>query len=267
MLRSLRNKLVGTYLLPRFLRAGYRKSDYINLDPISLEPTFGYDDEPASKAAAMTVRNHAMTSYERMATLWNQVKYLDHYSIPGCFVECGTYRGGSVGQMALAHLSTHKTAERHLHLFDSFEGLPEPDKEVDGKTAAEFVEGRASGKLISTGKCVGSLEQNKLLLETTIGYPRSMLHYHIGWFQATLPKLDSDFGPIALLRLDGDWYESTKLPLEYLYEKVSKGGVIVIDDYGHFEGAKRAVDEFIAARKEPILLNHIDYTARFWLKS
>jgi len=82
-----------------------------------------------------------------------------------------------------------------------------------------------------------------------------------------VPIESKRMGPIALLRLDGDWYESTKICLDGLYNHVVPGGVVVIDDYGHWEGCRRAVDEFIAGSKHPIFLNHIDYTGRYWIKA
>jgi hypothetical protein len=93
-----------------------------------------------------------------------------------------------------------------------------------------------------------------------------LIHYHVGWFQDTLPHDAQALGAIALLRLDADWYESTAVCLKYLYPKVAKHGVVIIDDYGHFEGCRRAVDEFLASQRAPILLNHIDYTGRYFVK-
>jgi hypothetical protein len=99
-----------------------------------------------------------------------------------------------------------------------------------------------------------------------IGYPSELIKVTVGWFQDTVPNAGSSMGPIALLRLDGDWYDSTKVCLNHLYGKVSRYGVIVVDDYGHFDGCRKAVDEFIAQLGIPVLLNHIDYTGRFWSK-
>ena len=230
-----------------------------------LRPDFGVDDEAAIKAAVRRVRGNTMTSFERLATLWQQVRYLDRYGIDGALVECGTWRGGSVGMMALAHLAACPTADRRLHLFDSFEGLPEPTAK-DGTKAAQYASGRTTGALERIDACTAPLEENRALLEGAIGYPSELLTYHQGWFQETVPVAAPSLGPIALLRLDGDWYESTVVCLEHLYPLVPPGGVVVIDDYGHWEGARRAVDEFIAETAEPILLSHIDYTGRFWVR-
>lgn len=226
---------------------------------------FGYDDEPAIMEAVRQVKSHSMSSYERLATLWQQVCYLDRYALPGALVECGVARGGSVGMMALAHRAFGKP-QRHLHLFDSFEGLPEPQEGADGEKARTYANGRMSGKLASIGQCVGTLDDNRKFLEEKIAYPKNLLHYHIGWFQNTVPTDAPEIGPIGLLRLDGDWYESTKLCLDHLFPLVIPGGVVVIDDYGCWEGCRKAVDEFLAHSSFPVLLHHIDNTARVFVK-
>ena len=181
-------------------------------------------------------------------------------------VECGVWKGGAAGLMALAHLHDRARAERALHLFDSWEGLPEPRADFDGQRALDYASGHASGALKSIGQCVSSMEEASELLESTICYPRDLLHYHKGWFQETLARDGDSLGAIALLRLDGDWYDSTKICLEELYPRVRKHGVVVIDDYGHWAGCRTAVDEFVATQSAPIILNRVDYSCRYWIK-
>lgn len=266
MLTEIRDRLWRTLIEPRLGARGYRPSKWVPLDDAQLRAKFGYDEEDEIKRAIQRVKDHTMTSFEQLASLWQQVRYADRYRLDGNFVECGVWRGGCVGMMALAHLRSSTPPARHLHLFDSFEGLPEPKAEADGKMAVEYAKDRAGGKLVSIGECVGTLEENRALLEQRLGYPRSLLHYHRGWFQHSVPERAPELGPIALLRLDGDWYESTKVCLEHLYPKVVKGGVVVIDDYGYWEGCRTAVDEFIQKQKDPILLSHVDFTCRYWIK-
>ena len=95
------------------------------------------------------------------------------------------------------------------------------------------------------------------------GYPSGLTHFHAGWFQETLRALPAGFGAIALLRIDGDWYESTKICLDVLFPKVVSGGIVVIDDYGKWSGCREAVDEFLAGLRRPLLLNHIDAAGRY----
>ena len=236
-----------------------------DLDSRSLEADFGFEEEADIKAAVKKVRHHTMTSFERLATLWQQVRYLDRFEIPGSLMECGVWRGGCIGLMALAHMHSAGQPWRELHLFDSFVGLHRPDRRHDGDRAIELAEGEADGALQPIGACVAEMDESRTLL-TELGYPEHLIKYHVGWFQDTIPDAAPTMEPIALLRLDGDWYESTRIALEHLYEKVAPLGVIVADDYGHFEGCRKAVDEFIERQRKPILLNHIDYTGRFWLK-
>lgn len=260
-LRAAFRGLIGTTLA----RLGWRPSSATPLREDYLKLRFGYDAESEIKDAVRIVRGHSMCSFERLATLWQQVVYLDRCGVEGSLVECGTWRGGAVGMMGLAHMRSGSAPTRRLHLFDSFEGLPEPTA-ADGAKAITYSKGRSSGALDSIGACEAPLEDNRRLLETVIGYPTALTTYHVGWFQETVPRDAPDLGSIALLRLDGDWYESTAVCLEHLYPLVVTGGVVVVDDYGHWEGCRRAVDEFLSAREEPILLNHIDYTGRSWVK-
>jgi len=246
-------------------RRGWRPARATPLRDGYIDAAFGIDEEAAIKAAVRRVRANTMTSFERLASLWQQVRYLDRFGIEGSLVECGTWRGGAVGMMALAHLATEPTPSRSIHLFDSFEGLPEPTAD-DGAKAASYARGRTTGALDTIDACVAPLADNRALLEGAIGYPRDLLTYHQGWFQDTVPAAAPELGPIALLRLDGDWYESTVVCLDHLYALVPPGGIVVIDDYGHWEGCRKAVDEFLETSEEPILLSHIDYTGRYWVK-
>jgi hypothetical protein len=227
-------------------------------------PCRNYDEEDLAREALKVVDEYTMTSYERMVTLWQQVRYLDRAGIDGCLVECGTWRGGAMGMMALAHLASGPPS-RLLHLFDSFEGLPEPDGAKDREMAVEYASGKAGGALQSIGRCVGPLEDNQRLLNEIINYPEALTKYHAGWFQDTVPVAASEVGAIALLRLDGDWYESTKVCLESLSPQVRSGGIVVIDDYGKWAGCRQAVDEFMSRLSRPLLLNHIDPAGRYFI--
>jgi hypothetical protein len=264
---SLKDKIWTSYVIPFLGRRNWRPAGMIPLGPHYLQADFGFEEETAAKRAAHIVLNNTMVSFERLATLWQQVRYLDRYEIPGSLVECGVWKGGCVGFMALAHLHSHKKPFREIHLFDSFQGLPQPDRNVDGCDATQLAKGTADGECVPIDCCVASLEENRRFLADKIGYPSELTKFNIGWFQDTLPKVSASMGPIALLRLDGDWYDSTKLCLNHLYGKVSPHGIVVTDDYGHFEGCRKAIDEFIGDLGKPVFLNQIDYTGRFWVKN
>lgn len=236
----------------------------------------GYDHEREARARIAVIRGHTMTTMPRLITLYQQVRYLERSGIPGAFVECGVWKGGSVGLMALANLD-HGPARRDLHLYDAFTEICEPDEKVDGARAVREArawssDGGTQGRLRPlTGVYdafggPGTLDENRRLLEEVVGYDPARLHYHVGWFQETVPASAAAIGPIALLRLDGDWYASTKICLEHLYDLVVPGGVVIIDDYGTYEGCQKAVDEFLAARQEPVFLSHVDADCRYWIR-
>jgi hypothetical protein len=96
------------------------------------------------------------------------------------------------------------------------------------------------------------------------GYPEQRIHFVKGRVEDTIPAGAPD--TISLLRLDTDWYESTRHELTHLFPRLSRGGVVIIDDYGHWRGARRAVDEYFAQHGPSLLLHRIDYTARAAVK-
>jgi O-methyltransferase len=249
------------------IRSGWIPSGSSPLNDFQLSARFGYEEEREIKQAVRIVKSHTMTTFQRLASLWLQVRYLDRYSVTGSMVECGVWKGGAAGLMALAHLQSHRPPLRELHLLDSWEGLPEPQAGVDGAGAEAYANGRASGSLTSIGQCVSSPEEAADLLEQRIGYPGELVRYHKGWFQDTAAKSAGEVGDIALLRLDGDWYESTRVCMDQFYPRVRKYGVVIIDDYGYWEGCRRAVDEYLAQLAEPVLLNYVDSSCRYWIKS
>jgi len=226
----------------------------------------GYDLEDAACEAISQVIGSTQLSYERLVTLYQQVVYLERNQLPGALVECGVWRGGAAAMMALANLA-EASERRMLHLFDSFQGMPEPNLAHDGEQALRWAGRRGDGSLVSTGVNVASPEDVKSLIIDRIGYPASSVVVHQGWFQDTLPVARPQIGPIALLRVDGDWYESTLVVLDYLFDLVIPRGVVVFDDYGAFEGCRRATDEFLARRAPHAYLHYIDYTGRYLIKS
>jgi O-methyltransferase len=251
-------------LISPMVNNGWRPASSIPADPVYFQGNYGYEDEEAIKGALEIVHAHSTASLERLATLWLQVRYLDRYRIQGDLVECGVWRGGAAGMMALAHM--HSTAPyRNIHLFDSFQGMPEPRAGVDGALALGDLD-QNSGALRPIGYLSAPTIDSEDLLLRKIGYPGHLVHHHVGWFQDTLASDGDSLGEISLLRVAGDWYDSTILPLQHLYSKVVSKGVIVIADYGAFEGSRRATDEFLNLQSEPIMLHHIDSHGRYWIK-
>lgn len=202
------------------------------------------------------VRHATMTGPARVAALCAAVEYVVHGKIPGVIAECGVWKGGSM--MAAALTLRRLEAERELYLFDTFEGMTpatSADKDLRGRSVSERM-----GPYNYSQLCV-SLDQVAANLAST-GYRDSLIHYVRGPVERTLPENAPE--QIALLRLDTDWYESTRHEMEILFPRLSTGGVLIIDDYGEWQGARRAVDEYFA--DYPVLLNRIDYTGRIMVK-
>jgi hypothetical protein len=210
--------------------------------------------------AVQLVQPYTMVGFERLINAYDVVKLAESKSLPGAIVECGVFKGGSAAVMTMAG-----SVERQIWLFDSFEGLPEPTVE-DGTMAIEYSGDRSSGALEPIGQCVGPLDVVKGLFFEKLGVDAARVHIRQGWFQDTLPAARHEIGPIAVLRLDGDWYDSTRVCLENLYDLVIAGGFVVIDDYGYWEGCRRAVDEFLVARKLNVSLIPVDDSGVWFTK-
>ena len=206
------------------------------------------------------VKKNSMVPFENLASLYEQVKMVEEMEIAGDFVECGVWKGGSIGMMALANMRYGKK-RRHLHLFDAFEDICAPDPLIDGARALRESQAflkkdsptLAEKPVPMTGFYDflgghGTIAECRDLLFNRIHYDENFIHFYKGWFQDTFRKHEGEIEKIAILRLDGDWYESTRLSLEYFYEKVQEGGIVIIDDYGTYEGCKKAVDEFFQKR-------------------
>jgi O-methyltransferase len=197
------------------------------------------------------VSDITMCSNARLRGLYKAVKYVVETNVPGDVVECGTARGGSAALMGLT-LKELPAADRKLWVFDTFEGLPPPTRDdPDFDIAALY-----------TGSCFGSLE------DVTASFSRLDIAHRTtfvkGLFQDTLAK--ADVRQIAVLHIDGDWYDSVTTCLENLYDKVSPNGVVQIDDYGYWKGARKAVHEFFDRRSIAPELLRLDHSGRQFIK-
>ena len=205
-----------------------------------------------------------MTSPERIFSLIEAVRYITQRNIPGSIVECGVWRGGSMMAAALT-LGGLNVRDRELHLFDTFEGMPKPqdvDVDVRGNSAMPaWMHTQIEGD--TSDFCRAILPDVQAAMAST-GYDHERVHFHVGKVEVTIPSAAPD--EIALLRLDTDWYESTRHELEHLYPRLSSGGILIIDDYGHWRGSRKATDEYIEKYAPSLFLNRIDYTGRIALK-
>ncbi len=223
------------------------------------------DLEPAFLPLYEQCRHATMTSVERLYALYKAVEHVVGNGIAGDFVECGVWRGGSVMMMALA-LQKFGDTSRRIQCFDTFEGMPAPgDADIrhdTGESAAEILAAttRDEDHVMWALAPLERVQQNV----ATTGYPADLIAYRKGKVEDTLPAQAPE--RIALLRLDTDWYESTRHELVHLYPRLAGGGVLIIDDYGFWRGAREATDEYFAADKRPPLLNRIDATGRIGVK-
>lgn len=207
---------------------------------------------------------YTMTSIERMYSLYKAVEYIAINHIEGDMVECGVWRGGSSMMIALTLLK-YKNGNRKLYLYDTFEGMSAPtDDDVDFQNKkAEKTFNETLNEKGNSEWCYASIEEVKsnMLL---IGYNIDNLIFVKGKVEDTIPQTIPD--KIALLRLDTDWYESTYHEMINLYPMLIAKGVLIIDDYGYWQGSKKAIDKFIKDNSLQILLNRIDNSGRIGIK-
>jgi hypothetical protein len=193
---------------------------------------------------------YSMTRDEKRYALYLATRYITRNKVPGSIVECGVWRGGSMHVVART-LDAIGDTSRELYLFDTFEGMTPPtDKDLTyaGKPVSELLETRPKTSMIWA---VASLEDVQAGM-ATVPYPAERIHYVKGPVEETVPEQAPN--EIALLRLDTDWYESTRHELLHLYDRLVPGGVLIIDDYGSYQGARLAVDEFIEETGARLLL-------------
>lgn len=207
---------------------------------------------------------YTMTSAERLYSVYKAIEYIEKAGIEGAVVECGVWRGGST-MCALMALQEHKNTNRDIFLYDTYEGMSEPtekDKDILGEAAAKQLAERTKNEE-DVLWAYATLDRVKENIQKT-GYPANKVNFVKGKVEDTIPAAMPD--KIALLRLDTDWYESTWHEMVYLFPKLVKGGVIIIDDYGHWAGAREAVDTYLKQNNITLLLNRIDYTGRIGIK-
>ena len=210
-------------------------------------------------------KDYTMTSLERMYSLYNSMKYIISNKIDGDLAECGVWKGCSAMLMALL-LKRYGIMDKKIHLYDTFEGMSEPtsvDKTITGISASTLLNKQRKENKNSVW-CYSPIEEVKKTLLST-GYPQENLIFVKGKVEDTLPRHVP--GKLSLLRLDTDWYESTRIELQILYPLLSEKGVLIIDDFGHWEGAKKAVTEYFMQNSNHQYLHRIDYTGRLIIKT
>ena len=212
-----------------------------------------------------SVKQFTLTSIERRFALIQAVNYIIKNKIAGDIVECGVWKGGSIMVIAKT-LLTLKSYDKELYLFDTFEGMPKPKEfdvaSYDNRMAIKQFEDLKINDNSSNWSKIELDEVRNNVFSTK--YNKEKFHFIKGKVEDTIPEFSPE--TISILRLDTDWYESTRHELIHLFPRLVKGGVIIIDDYGYWQGAKKAVDEYFTENNIPILLNRIDTTGRIGIK-
>lgn len=257
-------------LAKRFLRQfGY---DIVRYSKAPEIPSFPRDFTEDEKEICRLVAPFTLTSVACIVGLIRAIRYLTENRIAGEIVECGVWRGGSM--MVVAHvLQRLGDTARKLYLYDTFAGMPAPtgkDIRYDGVRANQLLNETAQGTVLEDYtnrddvRAYASSRDVATNLRST-GYPEHNIHLIEGRVEDTIPSTVPN--RISLLRLDTDWYESTRHELIHLYPRLEKYGVLIIDDYGYWQGAKEATDEYFGQSKHKPFLHRIDTIARLVIKT
>lgn len=211
------------------------------------------------------VEPYTICSEARINATIRSVEHVVKNNINGDMIECGVYKGGQIMTIILTLLNLKE--ERDIYLYDTFEGMTKPEEwEEKNKSGFKAIEKFNKLKIndSSSNWCRCSLEDVKNNIYSINNYPKDKIHFIKGMVEDTIPK--NKHNKISLLRLDTDWYSSTKIELELLYPKLQKGGALIIDDYGHWSGAKKAVDEYIKENNINLKFTKDDATGRHAIK-
>ena len=246
-------RVLGPYIRRTLARFGF---DISREDSLLLEPEF--------QTIFATCRAFSMASRERLYAVFQAVQHINENKIPGDLVECGVWRGGASMVAALTQIS-QGDASRRIWLYDTFAGMTTPGVRDVHRWARKnaWHKWARSERDQYNNWCHASLDEVKENLFST-EYPRDRIEFVKGDVRETLTSGGPD--RIAVLRLDTDWYDSTKIELEALYPRLSRGGVLILDDYGVWSGARQAVDEYFKQHDIKLLLQRTDYTGRMGLK-
>ena len=246
-------QFIRTTIRPLFHRFG--------IDVVRYQKRMAYPSDFSEQNVRIcnAVRPYTMTRPVKVNALIEAARYVVANRIDGAMVECGVWKGGSTMALALT-LKEMGNDNRELYLYDTFSGMSAPsdiDISIHGDSARE----KFSKTKISEDASEWSLSPLEEVKENVFstGYPKEKFHFIKGKVEDTIPgNIPRE---IALLRLDTDWYESTKHELTHLFPLLKPNGVLIIDDYGYWEGARKAVDEYISEKALCILLNRIHFTA------
>lgn len=246
-------------------RAAKRVSMALRNRNISVSREYGADLDPATVATIKFVRPFTMTTVQRVEAVISATKHIVKHDVPGAFVESGVWMGGSIMAAARTLVELGAT-DRDLYLYDTFEGLPAPG-EFDRIAGSDQPITELYAQLNAQSGDKPFLDAPLDVVRANIartGYPIERIHAIPGLVQDTIPTTAPE--QVAFLRLDTDWYASTKVEMETLFPRLSADGILIVDDYGYLEGSRKAVDEYLATYPHPVFLHRIDASGRLAIK-
>ena len=221
----------------------------------AIEEITPYEDKLINKCL-----KYSMTTRVRMWSLLNSINYIHNNNIQGDFVECGVWKGGNLILYEL--LNQKYNLDKKVFGFDTFEGMPMPgehDYKYNNVSAIDLYNRKVK---IENNWCKSTLDEVKGNILTECSNVN--INLIKGKVENTLLVKENIPDKISILRLDTDFYESTKIELEILFPKLEKNGILIIDDYGTYKGARKAVDEYF---KKKAFLIYIDHTCRLLIKN
>tara|TARA_Y100000588_G_C14270734_1_gene932181 strand:+ start:1251 stop:2081 length:831 start_codon:yes stop_codon:yes gene_type:complete len=223
----------------------------------------GNKDKAAQMKIMKTVKPYTMVGRSGMYVTYDSVVKAERENLEGAIVECGVAQGGSSAMMAL--ISQLYNSNRHYWLFDTFKGLPAPS-ERDNHADGIYTSSDKHASLVAEGFCLGTVQEVEELLFSKLNLPREKFTLVEGLFQDTLSNHREKIGKVSVLRLDGDWYDSTMCCLENLFDNVVPDGVIIMDDYASVPSCKKATHDFLDSRGIEVDIKLDDRGGCYFLK-
>lgn len=250
-IKTFLRKIINENFLNKF---GYNFSQFKNVDEMIEEMTH------EEKQIITKCLKYSMTTKPRMWALLNSINYIFNKNIQGDFVECGVWKGGNL--ILYNILNEKRKLNRNIYGYDTFEGMPLPgenDFKYDGSSAINLFNKNIKSK---NGWCKSTIDEvEKNILKEC---PKNNINLIKGRVEDTLLIEKNIPEKISILRLDTDFYESTKIELEILFPRLEKNGILIIDDYGNWKGSKKAVDDYF--KTKPFLI-YVDHSCRLLINN
>ena len=216
------------------------------------------------------VQKNTLCSSASLLALYEQAVFCEKRRMAGDYVECGVWKGGSAGLLALVNLR-YGSSRRHLHMFDTFDSGKAANTvaEQGGEAVVKGTDDLARSRLMilrglhAHPEIHATVNDCRELIEKTIGYDPAYAHYHEETFETAVPAVAGEISKIAILKIRAEKCVATRSCLSHMFDKIMKGGFLVIDSYGACEKCKDTIDEFLASQPKPCFLNKVDDTTRY----